>query len=423
LKILIVGHAISPLRGTEPGFTWNYATQFARLHSVWVIAQPEFRDEVESAREPVPPGLKIIWLDLPKWLDPWLLTGRKHCLAIHYVVWQRLAFSVAQKLHDQIGFDLVHHVSLGTVALPSQLWRLGIPFVWGPIGGGQTCPRLFEGYFRWSRWNEKLRALRLRLLPYQRAFRETVQYTDLILSTNEETTELLKLGGSGNTESMLDGALPSKLIPGKPITRETRDEVSLLFAGRLAPRKGLPLALRALREVADCRVTLTVAGDGPDRRYLQNLARKLGLENRVRFIGSVPWSEMPSLFRSADIFLFTSLRDSFGTVVLEALVHSLPVIALDHQGVATFIPDSIAIKVPVTNPSETIQRLATSIELLASSAALRQEMGAAGWDFARKKTWERRTEYLEAVYKELCQARNDREYGVGKRHVGTAEQG
>jgi glycosyltransferase involved in cell wall biosynthesis len=112
---------------------------------------------------------------------------------------------------------------------------------------------------------------------------------------------------------------------------------------------------------------------------------------------------MASVFQSCHAFLFTSLRDSFGSVVLEAMAHGLPIVTLNHQGVGTFVPNSAGIKVPVTTPHETIQSLASAIdELSAADDCRRRNMQLAAWTFAKEQTWDHRAEYMSRIYEEVA---------------------
>ncbi len=110
---------------------------------------------------------------------------------------------------------------------------------------------------------------------------------------------------------------------------------------------------------------------------------------------------MFELYRQSDIFLFTSLRDSFGMQVLEACSQALPVVTLDHQGVGTFVPAGASIKVPITTVAGTIQGLASAMDLLAASPDLRCRMGTVGWNFARTETWDARAQRMPALYEQL----------------------
>jgi len=148
-----------------------------------------------------------------------------------------------------------------------------------------------------------------------------------------------------------------------------------------------------------------VAGDGPLRGVWEKLATQLGVEGRVRFLGQLPWAEMPKIFRGADSFLFTSLRDSFGSVVFEAMAHALPILTLNHQGVGAFVPSEAGIKVPVTTPAQTVAALAQALRQLAKSPQTRHEMGEAAWAYAKSQTWDCRAAQMSQWYEE-CLARN-----------------
>jgi glycosyltransferase involved in cell wall biosynthesis len=183
--------------------------------------------------------------------------------------------------------------------------------------------------------------------------------------------------------------------------------LTLLWAGRLERRKALPLALEALAQLEpEINVRLLVAGDGPQRAECTALASRLGVENRIEFLGMLPRQEMPKVFQQADAFLFTSLRDAFGSVILEAAGYGLPIIALDHQGAGQFVPSAAAIKVPVTRPSETVSALANGIRILAGSPELRRRMSAAARAFAETQHWDRRAEQMELWYEKVVHSKS-----------------
>jgi glycosyltransferase involved in cell wall biosynthesis len=114
------------------------------------------------------------------------------------------------------------------------------------------------------------------------------------------------------------------------------------------------------------------------------------------------------IFRSAHAFLFTSLRDSAGSVVLEAMAHGLPIVTFNHQGVETFVPDEAGMKVPITTPHETIQSLARAIDELADSGPHIRRMQLAGWTFAKGQTWDRRAERMTQMYEQVLSAQAPR---------------
>jgi hypothetical protein len=148
LKVLLVGHPCSPEPGSEPAITWNWAWHLSSHHRVWVLAHPQYCEHVERFLACHPnPTLSPVWVTLPQRWDPWNASRGERGIRLHYLLWQRAAYREAARLCRRCHFDLAQHVSWGTVSAPPLLWRLPIPFVWGPVGGGQTAPRPFRQYF------------------------------------------------------------------------------------------------------------------------------------------------------------------------------------------------------------------------------------------------------------------------------------
>jgi glycosyltransferase involved in cell wall biosynthesis len=408
LKILLVGHSCSPDLGSEPGFAWNWARELSAHHDVWVVARPLYRANVEAvtcrlgARAP-----RMVWVDLPTWFNPsrdpaYGQQGIHLHDAAHpvYLVWQRAALKEARRLHAVHKFDIVHHVSWGTVNAPPGLWRLGVPFVWGPIGGGQAAPLSFARYLGWRGvLRETARALRRRLMPFLPSLRRAAANSAIILATNRETVDVLRRAGATRIDLFLDGGVRSDDFVARQRVRRSGEGLELLWAGRLEPRKGLSLALEAMARVADLPVRLSVAGNGSHRETYERQAARLGLAGSVRFLGLLPRSDLRTLFAASDAFLFTSLRDSFGSVVIEAMAAGLPILGLDHQGVGTMISDQSAIKVPVLSPMMTIDGLERAIRALAASPELGSRMSEAARRQAATETWRRRVARMDEIYR------------------------
>jgi glycosyltransferase involved in cell wall biosynthesis len=405
LRILLVGHACSPLLGSEPGFTWNWAFHLASHHEVWVLTHPQFRGDVEQFLEDHPtPGLHFEWVNLPTYRDPWDPAEGEKGIRPHYLLWQRAALNKARELHRNSAFDLVHHVSWGTVSAPPALWKLPIPLVWGPVGGGQTTPTRFLSHFGRARLHELGRTVRVWFLPALPNVRRAARNSQFISATNIETATVLRRSGARQVEIIPDSGLSSDLFRAATATRARGEHVQILWAGRLEHRKGLSLALDSFRRTPP-RCRLTVAGRGPLLDHARAEAARLGVAERVAWLGEVPRTEMSDLFNSSDIFLFTSLRDSFGSVVLDAMAHALPVVTLDHQGVGTLLPSQASIRVPVTDPEDVAGQLGAALAELAGSPERREAMGREARLWAAGQTWERRAAEMTDRYHEILRAR------------------
>lgn len=402
MRVLLVGHACGPERGSEPGMTWNFAWQLSLTHEVWVMTDPQFKEDTERYLNSHPnPNLHFVWVSLPAHLDPRQSVDSEKGLRLHYVLWQRAVLKEARRLHGVHNFHLVHHLSWGTISAPPLLWQLPIPFVWGPVGGAQTAPAAFRCYFGQTWHRELFRTFRVKVMTRLPALRKAVRRSAMILSTNPETTRALTAAGATRVQPYFNIGVPEELMALKAAPKKQR-ALTFLWAGRLIPLKGLALALEAMARLErSLPVRLRVVGDGPLREEMSIMAQSLGIGDRVDFVGAVPWKQMAEYYSQADAFLFTSLRDSSGSVLLEAMAYHLPILTLDHQGAGALVQPESGIKVPVTNPEETVRALADSMRTLAQSPELRHRMGEAGWAEAQRMGWNSKAEQMTRWYEEV----------------------
>lgn len=397
LRVCLIGYACHPESGSEPGLVWNWTTELGRIHQVWLVysrgpcelIRGRLRDlGVNSVRLCHVPG--------PGWMQ------RVNCLHDpHYKIWQRSILEPLRQLHAAHRFDVIHHVSFGTISVPPLAWRMDAPFVWGPVGGAQRMPKTFVGHCGTSKREEWLREMRVRLALRSRLLKQAAQGSTAIVATNRETEQALRLAGANDVRLLVDSGVvrhdaPNVLRPIQP------GFLRLLWAGGIIPQKALHLALMAILHVRWARVHLTIAGNGPMMEKAREFVTKRGLDGRVTFLGRVPWREMPGLFGRCDALLFTSLRDSFGSVVMEAMGHGLPVITLDHQGVGTFLPPDASVKVPVESADATSLALARAIDALAADSERLGSMSLAARRFADSNDWTNKAEQMTRIYESVC---------------------
>ncbi|GEM_PF-1107361 len=112
--------------------------------------------------------------------------------------------------------------------------------------------------------------------------------------------------------------------------------LSLLFVGRLIKVKRVEDLLRALKYLPGA--TLDIVGDGPLRTHLKALGSDLGLMGRLKFVGALPYSRMPGVYRRYDLLVLPSRWEVFGFVVLEAAMSSVPAVVSEGVGARDFLP-------------------------------------------------------------------------------------
>jgi glycosyltransferase involved in cell wall biosynthesis len=394
------------LLGSEPGLTWNWARHLAAYHEIDVITHPQHRGVIEAELTMRPcSNLHFHFVQPSCSVNPWNPARGDKGIRLHYAFWQERVLEVAARLHHQRLFDLAHHASWASINHVPPIWRLGLPFVWGPIGGGQTWPSAFKQYAdHKSNAVEGLRKLALKVSRLNPWVTLAVRHADLICASNPETADILRRLRARRVELFFDnGVLASQLRP-KSNDRKAREGLLLLWGGRLIPLKALPLALEAIAATANPAIRLLVAGDGPMRTAWQEMTVRLGLASQVQFLGNVPRARMFELFAQADALLFTSLRESTGSVVLEAMSQGLPIITVDHQGIGGFVRPEAGVKIPVTNPQETVRGFADALTRLAANPAELSAMATASLRGAAAETWELRAQRMTDRYEEVLSA-------------------
>jgi glycosyltransferase involved in cell wall biosynthesis/predicted metal-dependent phosphoesterase TrpH len=175
-------------------------------------------------------------------------------------------------------------------------------------------------------------------------------------------------------------------------------EIKVLYAGRLTREKGVDLLAESFLRArdADPRLHLLLAGGGPEEGELR---ARLG--EQATFLGWLGGEELARAYASADVFLFASATDTYGQVLLEAGASGLPVVAVAEGGPAALVENRHTGLLCRPDPDH----LAGALLQLASSPALRHQLGAAAVLAARERSWERALGQLAAGYRRALDAR------------------
>jgi glycosyltransferase involved in cell wall biosynthesis len=402
LRVLLSAYACEPQRGSEPGVGWNQARQAARFHEVWVMTRSNNRAAIERElkRNPLPHA-HWVYYDLPWWLRFWKKGQRG--IHLYYYLWQVGAFSRAKRLQRDIAFDLVHHVTFVNYWNPSLLALLPAPFIWGPVGGGESAPRSFWRTFSWrGKLFELLRAAARWRGESDPLVRITARRARLALATTHETAMRLAHMGCANVQLLGESALDEREIrklESQPLS--ARDSLRLLSVGRLVEWKGYHLSVEAFARMRRIfpKSTYWLIGDGPDRIRLIKLAQRLGVRESVRFLGALPREQVLRILTMGDILVHPSLHDSGGWACLEAMAAGCPVVCFDVGGPAVQVTDESGIKVPVTISEPAFDQLAQALVQLGENQRLRMLMGEAGRRRVHQLySWGRKGELLRDLY-------------------------
>ncbi|MEM6806490.1 MAG: glycosyltransferase, partial [Bacteroidota bacterium] len=250
----------------------------------------------------------------------------------------------------------VHHITMGSFRIPSWMGFLGLPFIFGPVGGGEeAAPSLVKNLPLKFRIKELVRSLANKLAVWNPLMFLTFRSSSLIYCKTQETARLIPHIFQHKVRVFMEiGIHEDDLMLVEPIVERNTETLNILFVGRLIYWKGAHLVLKSVASLADqgYKVRLTIVGEGAESSWIKDLARRLGIYEQTDWISSIAQNELFRLYSSYDLMLFPSLHDSSGNVVLESLAHGLPVLCLDLGGPKELVDESCGAVIPTKGRDE-----------------------------------------------------------------------
>jgi glycosyltransferase involved in cell wall biosynthesis len=411
MKLLMSVYACAPDHGSEHAIGWNWVTQAHRAgHEVWAFASTVNRGKIEAAcdRDPDLRGINWIYPEIPFWpikagIEPkWERT--------YNLLWQIEALRKARQLHTNIGFDAIHHLTWGGIRAMTFLGMLDAPLIIGPTGGGETSPMLLRRDLhlraRITEWIRDFSSATVSINPLTAS---GLKRASMIFAKTPDTANLFPPAIRRKVEVFLElGLAPHQIgSPKKELSANPR----LMFAGRLLYWKGGHIAIQAFAELLRMmpHASLTVVGKGPEQQRLTQYVNMLGIAKQVTFVQWLPQSEFFKQLQEHDLFVFPSLHDSSGGVVLESLAHGTPVVCLDVGGPKEIVTSDCGLIIP-TNQKETS---AVAKDMAAQMAALLSSPGR--YRMASQSAIERASQFLvEGRVRDFY-------HKVAKRGLGTSQ--
>lgn len=409
-----MAYAISPYRGSEYSVAWNYVTHMSKYHELTVLygLSDDHMGDTQTMKaylkEHTMPNVRFVAVKPGRWANL-LNWPNRHDLFVYtfyyaFAVWQKQAYRVAKELTEKEHFDLVHNVGPIGYREPGYLWKLGLPYVWGPIGGANNAPMALMGHMPVAGKAKQLfRTFANTIQLYtKRRLRQALAATDVLLTaTSENQRKFLKVHHK-----------PSLLLPENGIDGDIRldrskfaapDHYRLIIIGRLDPRKAVGTLLEALTQVEQrSKLRVDIVGDGPMREPLQQYAASHGLTGLITWHGQLPRAEAVKVFKSAHLHVITSVSEANPTVIWEAMSYGVPTMSFDHCGMHDTIDERSGIRVPIGKKYEDcVKALATEIDGLLEKPERFEQMAEGVMEGAKKYTWEEREKFWNKQYADL----------------------
>ena len=393
-RILLCAYACRPNAGSEPMVGWSAYQALRKQHAVRVLCSDSGAAAIaEAVTAGEADAEDFCWIP-----ERFRGTGRpavdKLLSWLNTFHFQRTLLEQGRREIQAFRPDVIHQVTIATWRVENPLAGRGIPFVWGPVGGGEELPLTFLRTFSaFSASFEVARMISGLMARHHPAVKQTARQADWIFAGNRPTADLLARlrGSSAGVEILPQVFFAEKKMQEFQPRVEKKEvppaSVQIFSGGYVEARKGMSLALQALARLKQRGYSFHYehGGIGPERTHLIRQIEKMGLTKEAKIVQPYSGEAYQQKLRTTDVFLFPSLRESCGISLLEAMGHGCVPVVADHAGPGEIVTPECGVKIPVTRPKEFVARLSDELASLFQDAEKRRRLGAAARSRVLKK--------------------------------------
>ena len=403
MNILYIAYSCKPYKGSEEKIGWSVPLESAKNNNVFVITKEEHREAVtEYLHSHNVKNIRFFFVDIngiyKKLCKGFLYSARLN-------VWQKKAFALAREICKNEKIDVIHQIT------PVEFRSIGryadipeVKFVCGPIGGGEYLPKALNPYAKGNRAVEFTRRVVNSCFKLKYRLNKRLSKCDYLLFCNKETKDYI---------SPLISDVPCELYSevgidkSEIVTADSRKDAdsvfTMLVAGRIIYRKGHSFLLDVLSSLPeDLHYVCKVVGEGPDLNALKEKCKRLGLADKVQFTGRIPFEQMEQCYASADALVMPSLRETTGSVLLEAVSQGLVLITMNRFGGEVLLKDSPMYFYDGESLDEITKSFADAICECADSADRKQRAQHLN-KIASDNTWDKKMEHYSEIYRQVCE--------------------
>lgn len=385
MNILFQAYACLPDKGGEFAVSWGWLNRLDSMLNeddcIYVISLTlEERHITNSSLKHVK-LIHIEQLEKIKWMR-----------GAYYLGWQWLAYKTVKKM--DVSFDIIHQYSLSDFRMPGFFYKIkGAYKIFGPVGGGQQCPKNLMDYDDKSHILRDIMNFSCKINPF---YKHKISKYDKVYACNYETQKYIK-GAEVLIDCPLNDRMRKLVIP-----ERNHEKVVIVFCGRLINKKGLFLLLDVIERLRKQShvFELQIYGDGEQKDRLLQEIKNRRLEECVMYKGYMAYEQIVQVYNQADIFVLPSLRESGGNVLIEAMATALPIVSLDMSMSHILKQHQAGLFVNVNQSKEEILGEYTEhLGRLIDDEGLRKQLGLNGYQFVNSNlTWDA---LVEKIYGSL----------------------
>jgi glycosyltransferase involved in cell wall biosynthesis len=334
------------------------------------------REDIENVLPSLPwkDRVRFIYLGRPiPWHENRLIARLQDWAEIRR--WTKQAGFKAKELVLKERFDAGYHSTIATWRIPSPLAGLGLPWIWGPIGGGVDFPRRFLPILSpTARAFELLRISANAIGKMSHSLKKCARDASIIFVNTPETRQVIRRLGANESlikdlsQTFLSDNRLLALYPKNKKWAVQGEEINIVAGGTLEGLKGVSLALQALArcKAKGLKFRYRYLGQGSEMDHLRRLADKLGIGDVVQFGEWLQGADFIHALQQAHLYLLPSLREGVPVTLVEAMAAGCVPIVANCGGPALVVDDASGIRVMVSNPQKMITSLTEAVMDLSS---------------------------------------------------------
>ncbi len=411
VRVIIVAEAASARFGGEAILPLHYF-RFLRKRQIeaWLVVHSRTRAELN---EVLGDEINRVHFVPDLWIHKALnrvaqrLPSQLSCNTVgllSHLITQLIQRRIVRRLVKCRRATVVHEPVPVSPRTPSFMHGVGAPVVMGPMNGGMDFPPGFSSY-QGLFVRVFMKVARIFSVLANRVIRGKCLATTLLVA-NTRTRSALPVAEQGRVVELVENGVDTSVFQFADASEATvpaNARPRFVYIGRLVDWKAVDLLLEAFAQARDQHdMELHIVGDGSIRSELEELSRTLKLEDHVIFRGFLPQAEYAALLQNSDALVLTSLYESGGAVVLEAMAIGLPVIASNWGGPADYLDNDTGILVEPSGGPEAFRReIVRALVRMASEPCLRTRLGQAGRaKVMREYRWDSKIDRILSIYRD-----------------------
>lgn len=411
-KIIVSAFAVSPERGSECAVGWEITKRLGAYFSVTVLVcektpsnKPYFSEIDNFIKENGEiKNVKYVPVAMPmrSRIYTWLHDkGLWPAFYWSYNTWQKEAFKKAVELHHNEKFDLAYQLNMIGFREPGYLWKLNIPFSWGPTNGFHSIPFSFINCFSGKDYLFQLlkhianeTQIKLAFRARMAAKKASVVWCvdDSAYKKMSQWTKNAELMQETGLNALTELSKTNKEYDGKRM-------LNLVCSGMITTGKAYFVVIDALLKIRDRNFHLTFLGDGPLKANL--IKKSAPLNNKISWLGWVKHSEAVDRVKNADILIHTSLKEGTPHSILEAISMGVPVICHDTCGMGVVVNENNGFKIPYLNANYSTEYLLDTLNSIFENPEILNKKFRTIYQGLNDLTWDSKVERISKTIEKI----------------------